>query len=504
VTLLRPDAVRQTSLNGRPIDLDAPIRWDCSSKGWNCCVDYGIPVMPYDVVRLRHAAGKPSQDLIAESVVTFQWAADGVAAWLAQKPHQGNHRACFFYEELTTEDIRRIRDEEPARFASFPPSIRSAADRTQGGSHRVAGLCGAHQNRPEACRSFPFLRRADWEGTPEVSPALQVHRCGTCALSTQTTVRQILLDNGLEEFWRADLPWRQVKRYLHARGLANPGAPGYRALPLAGDARSQLWGDCFNPDSFEDVQQRYPNQWQRDMDLEGDREIHRLVLTATLDRADELVASSGIAIDELGPEGAPTARAPGPRRPPRPRPPGPARRLRRRLIRAAPPARYSSRTVVSAPTGMIDKWDIGDPESCAPCQCSSVAGTTTQSPALITCSPSRSPTFPIPETTYSTWSRVCVCHPARAPGAKCTTDTFVSALSPAESPRPHTCPPSKIAASVRSIVSPSSDFTTCTCIVVLHSTHRGLFSPLLRLIRDDSTPATPAGSSAPSVAPPPR
>ena len=190
-------AVRQRELNTRPVALDEPIRWDCSSKGWNCCVDYGILVQPYDLIRLRHATGKPSRDLINENAVTFQWSGGYLAGWLAQVTHQGNHRACMFYEELTNDDIRRIRDEDPERFESFPPGVQQAADRKQGGSYRVAGLCRAHQHRPEACRSFPFMRHGDWEQHPEREPVSQVHRCGTCALSSSTTVRQIVTDNRL-------------------------------------------------------------------------------------------------------------------------------------------------------------------------------------------------------------------------------------------------------------------------------------------------------------------
>ena len=42
------------------LDPDAPMRWGCSLKGWNCCVDKAIPVRPYDMLRLRHALEVPS------------------------------------------------------------------------------------------------------------------------------------------------------------------------------------------------------------------------------------------------------------------------------------------------------------------------------------------------------------------------------------------------------------------------------------------------------------
>jgi hypothetical protein len=260
MTFLDRDALRQRALNTVPVALDDTILWDCSSKGWHCCVDYGIPVMPYDVIRLRHSTGKTSRDLINEQAITFQWSGGHMAGWLAQIPHQGNHRACMFYEELTNQDIRRIRDEDPARFESFPPTVQQAADRQQGGSYRVAGLCSAHANRPEACRSFPFMRHADWEQHPDREPVSQVHRCGTCALSTPTTVRQIVTDNGLEQFWRADRLWQAVKFYLISRGLANTTDASYRALPLDADQRTQFWGACFNPDILPEVAERFEGQ----------------------------------------------------------------------------------------------------------------------------------------------------------------------------------------------------------------------------------------------------
>lgn len=300
MSFLGRNGLRQRELNTLPMALDETMLWDCSSKGWHCCVDFGIPVKPYDVIRLRHSTGKTSRELINEHAVTFQWSGDGLGAWLAQVPHQGNHRACMFYEELTNQDISRIRDEDPTRFQSFPPNVQQAADRNQGGSYRVAGLCSAHANRPEACRSFPFMRHADWEERPGQEPVSQVHRCGTCALKKKTTVRDIVLENCLEDFWRADLLWRATKSYLISRGLANTTDANYRALPLDDEDRLELWGSCFNPDILPEVTERFPDQWQTPEDLAGDREIHRLVLTATLDRVDALVAESGVAIEDLG------------------------------------------------------------------------------------------------------------------------------------------------------------------------------------------------------------
>ena len=163
--------MRRRKLSGPRIDLDAPLNWDCSSRGWHCCVDKAIPLTPYDVVRLRHSAGKTSQELIDAHEVTFEWRGGLMAAWLAQVPYEGNHRACMFYDELTNTDIARIRDEDPDRFAGFPERVKRAADSQSGGTYRIAGLCGVHMNRPEACRAFPFMLRPTWEDEPDEPPA---------------------------------------------------------------------------------------------------------------------------------------------------------------------------------------------------------------------------------------------------------------------------------------------------------------------------------------------
>ncbi len=297
---LRADTVRLRKLTGRPIDLDASLDWDCSSRGWHCCVDKAIPLTPYDVVRLRHSTGKTSQQLIDDGRITFQWRGGLMAAWLSQVPYERKHRACVFYEELTNTDIARIRDEDPDRFASFPPNVQRAADSQSGGSYRVAGLCGVHTNRPEACRAFPFMLKPDWADAPDQPQVEEVHRCGTCALRTKTTARQIMLDNGLDQFWRPAQAWREIKLYLVSRGMAYANDPKYRALPLDVEPRTELWANCFNPDALAAVTEGFPDQWQRDTDLEGDDRILRLVLNEVLDRTDALVAQSGVAIDDLG------------------------------------------------------------------------------------------------------------------------------------------------------------------------------------------------------------
>ena len=302
---LRADSAKLRRPTGRPIELDEPLDWACSSRGWNCCVGNAIPLTPYDVVRVRHAKHKTSQQLIDDDMITFEWRGGLMTAWFAQLPFQGNQRACIFYEELTNDGIRRVRDEEPERFASFPPEVQRAADRT--GDYRVTALCAIHSSRPEACRAFPFMLRSDWNEQPEQPAAEVVHRCGTCALKQKTTVRQVLLENGLDEFWRPAETWRIVKLYLVSRGLGYASDPKYRSLPLDLETRTEIWNNCFNPDAFDAVTERFPDQWHTSEDLDGDDQILRLVLTSTLDRVDALVADSGVAIDDLGLIGEPPA-----------------------------------------------------------------------------------------------------------------------------------------------------------------------------------------------------
>jgi len=303
--LIRANAAAGKAAARKPIDLDQRISWGCSSRGWNCCVDKVIAVQPYDLIRLRHAAGMSSQDLLNRQVVSLEWQQGVLGGALAQRPYERGAVACVFLEEVSTDDVRRIRDEDAAQFEALPASVQRSAETDPTRSHRVAGLCGVHTGRPEVCRGFPFQRRPDWEDQPGASPAVQVHRCGTCALSEATTPRNVMLDNELEEYWRADDAWRRVKMYLLSRGLADSSDPTYRALGVEPEVRAELWVSCFVPDALPEVVERFAEQWQRASDIDGDREIYRLLLTSVLDRADALVAAVGVDVDVLGGE-APT------------------------------------------------------------------------------------------------------------------------------------------------------------------------------------------------------
>lgn len=306
--LIRANAAASRTGARKPIDLDHPISWGCSSRGWNCCVNKVIAVQPYDLIRLRHAAGMSSQDLLNQHVVSLQWQRGILGGVLAQRQYERGDVACVFLEEVSTEDVRQIRDQDRARFESLPASVRRAADSDPGRSHRVAGLCGIHSGRPEVCRGFPFQRRPDWESHPGESAAVQMNRCGTCALSESTTPRAVMLDNDLAEFWRADDAWRRVKLYFLSRGLADDSDPAYRALEVAPEVRAELWVSCFVPDALPEVVERFPEQWRRPDDIEGDREIYRLVLTSVLDRADALVEAAGADVEMLGGDEPPEPR----------------------------------------------------------------------------------------------------------------------------------------------------------------------------------------------------
>lgn len=230
------------------IPLDAPLSWACSGRGWNCCTDKDIPLRPYDVQRLAEALDRPAQALLDEGVITLEWDGYGIlGGWLATRPYEETRTACVFYDEAVDAE-----------------------------GNRTTGLCNAHAGRPEACRGFPFQRYADWETHPDRT-AMQISDCGSCALATRTTARDVMLDNDLESYWRASDAYAAVVQYLHKAGLANLGGSAYRRLPLAPDARLTFWTALFTH-----------------------RGPYADALEATLDAADALVAASDLTPAELG------------------------------------------------------------------------------------------------------------------------------------------------------------------------------------------------------------
>ncbi len=285
----------------RPVDLDEPLRWGCSSKGWHCCVDMHVPLRPYDMVRLRHAAGRPAQEIINDQLVTFAWDESGfLTGRLATQPYERDREACVFFEELTNVQARALREDEPERFASLPDHVRQAAESERAGEWRIAGLCGVHAGRPEACRGYPFQRDPARERREHDSPVVSVGRCGTCALSGNTTVREVLTENELDEFWRADDAWLEVARYAHSRGAANIDDSDYRRLPLEAAALTELWVATYVPDTNASVLEHFGEQWRSPLDLDGDRDLYRVMLEEFIERVDAAVERSGLDPTSLG------------------------------------------------------------------------------------------------------------------------------------------------------------------------------------------------------------
>lgn len=278
-----------------PVELDGAILWGCSMKGWNCCVDKGIPVRPYDMIRLRHALARPAHEITDEELVTFAWnpTTGTMIGSLAHQPYGRDQVACVFLDEVTNLDARRLRETAPERFRSLPDRVQRAAGSKAKGEWRVAGLCRVHSGRPEACRAFPFQRAVEFaeDGTAGAVSVLRVNDCGTCALASPTTPRQVIEAEAVDDYWRARGAFWLVERYLRGIGLANIEHPQYRAFPLQDVA--QLWLGMYLPDADEAVLATFPEQWRAPSDLAGDWEIHRMLLERALERGDALVADSG-------------------------------------------------------------------------------------------------------------------------------------------------------------------------------------------------------------------
>lgn len=295
------------------VQWDEAVLWGCSLKGWNCCVDKGIAVRPYDLVRLRHALGRPSNEITLDETVTFAWHAGSLIGSLAHKPYTPGHVACIFFEEMTNVSARALRDTDPEAFASLPERVRAAADAPARSEYRVAGLCSAHLNRPEVCRAFPYQREVGLvlaDGTLEDVRARRVNLCGSCALSTPTTPRAVVANEDVAEHWRANDAFSAVASYYRSRGVAHLEDPRYRRLPLSPQQLTELWAPMYLPDSDPAVRDGYPEQWRAALDVDGDRAIHALVLEHALERLDTLVAQLGVDPSALGTSGAPDVRRP--------------------------------------------------------------------------------------------------------------------------------------------------------------------------------------------------
>ncbi len=297
------------SLKQMSLGADDPIHWGCSMKGWNCCIDKGIVVRPYDMVRLRHAVSKPAHEITNENTVTFAWhgPTGALVGSLGHVPYGEGHVACSFYDEITNVSAARMREEDPERFASMPLSVQRAADASAANEYRVAGLCQAHQNRPEVCRAFPFQREisVDDAGVTTEHGMMRVNACGSCSLSTPTTPRQTVESEDIGEYWRAHDVFTSVTAYYRSRGAAKPDTElaqmvGYQALPISEVELAELWGSMYLVDRDATVVEQHAEQWLADLDIDGDRAIYLAVMAHALDRIDAAVAASGLALDQLG------------------------------------------------------------------------------------------------------------------------------------------------------------------------------------------------------------
>jgi hypothetical protein len=299
-----PDPLPITSKTRKswPVDADGPIRWGCSGKGWNCCVGVGIAVRPYDMLRLRHAAGRPAQDLVNDATVTFEWEPGSgiLLGRLAHRPYERGRVACVFLEELTNLDVRRIRDEDPRRFEALPAGVQRAADARDDREWKVAGLCGVHSGRPEVCRGFPYQRLPALDGSAEGATVHQGFRCGSCAHATPTTPRAILEGETLGGYWRADDAFRQLCRYLHAHGAANSRDPAYRHLLPDATQRLELWAALYLLDTHPRLATRFDGRWRTPLDIEGDAAAYRALLDDVLEQVEARIARSGRAAEDLG------------------------------------------------------------------------------------------------------------------------------------------------------------------------------------------------------------
>jgi Fe-S-cluster containining protein len=297
--------------DGRSVDIDAPVEWGCSLKGWNCCVGTAIEVRPYDMIRLRHALRRPAHEIAQAGLVQFAWHPERgtLSASLAHEPFEGGPHdrgamRCTFLEVLTNLDLQRMRAEQPERFAAPPERLRDGADSTAAGEHRVGAICGVHDNRPSACRTWPLTRRARLatrDGEPPEAELAFLSACRGCQLSTPTTVRELAGGEEVAEHWRADDTQLAAFAYLYSIGCANVEHPQYRALPI--EEVGRIWAAMFVPDADAEIAARHPEQWLALDDRAGDRTILAAVLERAMDRAEELAASRGEDLAALGPTG---------------------------------------------------------------------------------------------------------------------------------------------------------------------------------------------------------
>lgn len=292
------------ALRARPLEPDIAIDWACSARGWNCCVDKSIPVYPYDLIRLRHALGRSAQELINDGTVTFTFvpSSGALTGVLARRPYEQGHEACVFLDEVTPADLRARAEASPDSFRAFPEFVQRAAG-SASSDWRVAGLCGAHTGRPLACRSFPFARQRVFErGIANEVRVNQVNYCGSCAFGNVTTTpREVLLDQDIEDYWRAGDVFEELTVYLRSLGLARLRlVEGYAALPIDESRLTQLWASLYVPEANAAVIERWGDSWREHDDPARDLATYRVLVESVLADAEALVEGSGVDSATLG------------------------------------------------------------------------------------------------------------------------------------------------------------------------------------------------------------
>jgi hypothetical protein len=291
-------------LRTREVDADAPIDWACSAKGWNCCVDKSITVYPYDLIRLRHTLGRSAQELINDGTVTFTFvpSSGALTGILKRRSYGQGHEACIFLDEVTPSELRSRAEVSPGSVRALPDFVRRAAD-SNAADWRVAGLCGVHTGRPLACRSFPFARQRVFEAGVAIETRVnQVNYCGSCALGNVTTTpREVLLDQGIEDYWRAGDVFEELTVYLRSLGLASLHlVDGYNALPIDQSRLTQLWASLYVPEANAEIVERWGESWRESDDPARDLEIYRVLVERALGEAETLVEASDVDRAALG------------------------------------------------------------------------------------------------------------------------------------------------------------------------------------------------------------
>ena len=129
----------KSSMN-KPLPLDGVINWGCSAKGWNCCVDQLIEIRPYDMIRLRHALERSSDELMGAETVMFEFApATGRLLGRLPQPDRGDgHPGCRFPEATKPRARRQSAARQPPRALKLLSRPIQSTGRSGSSSHGTA------------------------------------------------------------------------------------------------------------------------------------------------------------------------------------------------------------------------------------------------------------------------------------------------------------------------------------------------------------------------------